>query len=117
MDIPLIVGSGVSGWETSLVCSRLNGRGGRAVEYVCYIELGNSTVPLMDIVEAGGIDAACEHARWMMGEHPSSTMATIYLGDAMVGSLRKDPTSSVIRRAGRGPNATLRPAAKIPHRR
>lgn len=87
------------------------------MEYVCYIELADSTVPVMDIVEAGDVDAACDHARWMMGEHPASTTATIYLGDALVGSLRKDPASSAIRRTRRGPNATPRPVSGIPRRR
>ena len=87
------------------------------MEYICYIELGDSTVPVMDIVEAGEIDAVYAHARGLMRENPASTMATIYRGDALVGSLRKDPATSAIRRAARGPNATPRPDAGIPRRR
>jgi hypothetical protein len=87
------------------------------VEYICYIELADSAVPVMDIVEAGAIDTVYEHARRMMGEHAGSTTATIYLGDALVGSLRKEPAPPPKGGAAPSPSPGLRPAAGIRPRR
>lgn len=81
------------------------------MDYICYVEIGDSTVPVMDIVEADDISAVYDHVRGMMAEHPASSAATIYLGDVLIGSLVKDPTPASTGAGVISPDPALPPAA------
>ncbi|MFT4913637.1 MAG: hypothetical protein ACI9YM_002238 [Brevundimonas sp.] len=87
------------------------------MEYICYVEIGDSTVPVMDIIEADDISAVHDHVRGMMAEHPASSTATIYLGDVLIGSLVKDPTPASTGAVAITPGPALAPVAGIRPRR